>query len=47
LHTDALGVHGVWVNGHQVADSQGIIEGAKLAGHLMRNFDAQAVFNMR
>jgi hypothetical protein len=35
------------VNGHQVADSQGIIEGAKLAGHLMRNFDAQAVFNMR
>jgi hypothetical protein len=40
-------VHGVWVNGHQVTDSQGMIEGAKLAGQLMRNFDSQAVFNMR
>jgi len=44
LHTDALGVHGVWVNGTQVADDHGLIEGSKLSGQLMRSFDAKAVF---
>jgi N-acyl-D-aspartate/D-glutamate deacylase len=30
LHTDGLGVHGVWVNGVQVADASGALD---LAGH--------------
>jgi N-acyl-D-aspartate/D-glutamate deacylase len=47
LHTDALGVHGVWVNGSQVADEDGLIEGSKLSGQLMRRFDANAVFKTR
>jgi N-acyl-D-aspartate/D-glutamate deacylase len=40
LHTDALGVHGVWVNGAQVADAQGLIEGAPLAGEVVTRFGA-------
>ena len=39
LHTDALGVHGVWVNGAQVADADGLIEGAPLAGELVTRFE--------
>lgn len=39
LNTDALGVHGVWVNGRQVADADGLIDGAPLAGSLMTTFD--------
>lgn len=39
LHTDALGVHGVWVNGVQVADAGGLIESAPLAGELVTRFE--------
>jgi N-acyl-D-amino-acid deacylase len=35
LTTDALGVHGVWVNGIQVADASGLVEAAALAGELL------------
>jgi N-acyl-D-aspartate/D-glutamate deacylase len=38
LTTDALGVHGVWVNGTQVADGDGLIANAPLAGALMTQF---------
>ena len=38
LHTDALGVHGVWVNGAKVADARGLIEQAPLAGELLTRF---------
>ena len=38
LTTDALGVHGVWVNGAQVADSRGLVEPTPLAGELLTRF---------
>ena len=38
LTTDALGVHGVWVNGQQVADGQGLLEQPPLAGKLLTEF---------
>ena len=38
LTTDAVGVHGVWVNGKQVADSQGLLEQPPLAGKLLTEF---------
>jgi N-acyl-D-amino-acid deacylase len=38
LNTDALGVQGVWVNGRQVADDGGLIDGAPLAGALITDF---------
>ena len=38
LTTDALGVHGVWVNGQQVADSQGLLADTPLAGCLLTEF---------
>ncbi len=38
LTTDALGVHGVWVNGRQVADGGGLIDGAPLCGELLTHF---------
>lgn len=38
LHTDALGVHGVWVNGQAVAGAGGLTEGAPLAGTLITSF---------
>lgn len=38
LHTDARGVHGVWVNGRQVADGNGLLERAPLAGQLLTEF---------
>src|SRR5947207_13619359 len=40
LTTDAVGVHGVWVNGQQVADSSGLVEAAPLAGRLLTQFCA-------
>jgi N-acyl-D-amino-acid deacylase len=40
LNTDALGVQGVWVNGRQVANGAGLIDGAPLAGTLMTEFAA-------
>ena len=39
LTTDALGVHGVWVNGRQVADGHGLLDAAPLAGTLLTEFD--------
>ena len=38
LTTDAVGVHGVWVNGQLVADSQGLLEHPPLAGQLLTEF---------
>ena len=38
LHTDAIGVKSVWVNGHQVADENGLIKEPPLAGHLLKEF---------
>jgi N-acyl-D-amino-acid deacylase len=35
LHTDAVGVHDVWVNGVQVADGAGVRADAPLCGHLI------------
>lgn len=40
LHTDALGVHGVWVNGQKVADAKGLCADAALAGSLLTEFAA-------
>ena len=40
LTTDARGVHGVWVNGLQVADAAGLLAGAPLAGRLLTEFAA-------
>jgi N-acyl-D-aspartate/D-glutamate deacylase len=39
LNTLALGVHAVWVNGHLVADGNGMIEDAELAGELLTEFN--------
>ena len=38
LTTDAIGVHGVWVNGALVADANGLRGDAPLAGELMTRF---------
>ncbi len=38
LHTDALGVHGVWVNGQLIADQNGMLENTPLAGELITEF---------
>jgi len=40
LTTDAVGVHGVWVNGTLVADAQGLLEEAPLAGEVLTEFAA-------
>jgi len=40
LTTDAVGVHGVWVNGAQVAGREGLLHEAPLAGQLLREFSA-------
>jgi N-acyl-D-aspartate/D-glutamate deacylase len=40
LHTPALGLHGVWVNGQRVADAQGLVDGARPAGKVLREFSA-------
>jgi N-acyl-D-aspartate/D-glutamate deacylase len=39
LHTDAVGVRGVWVNGQRVADQNGVLKGAPLPGELLTNFE--------
>jgi N-acyl-D-aspartate/D-glutamate deacylase len=39
LHTDALGLHGLWVNGRQVADGDGMRADAPLAGELITEFE--------
>lgn len=40
LTTDAVGIHGVWVNGIQVADRRGLLEDAPLAGQVLTEFAA-------
>ena len=40
LTTDAVGVHGVWVNGQIVAVADGLLESAPLAGELLTSFSA-------
>jgi len=40
LTTDAVGVHGVWVNGRPVADGLGLLDSAPLAGELLTVFSA-------
>jgi N-acyl-D-amino-acid deacylase len=40
LTTDAVGVRGVWVNGRMVADGDGLLESAPLAGELLTSFSA-------
>ncbi|MDB5840577.1 MAG: amidohydrolase [Herminiimonas sp.] len=40
LHTDAVGVHGVWVAGQMVANENGMLSGAPLAGELITRFAA-------
>lgn len=40
LTTDATGVHGVWVNGRQVADGGGLLHDAPRAGELLTEFAA-------
>ncbi len=40
LHTDAVGVHGVWVNGRQVADGTGLLAQPPLAGEVVAEFEA-------
>jgi N-acyl-D-aspartate/D-glutamate deacylase len=39
LTTDALGVHGVWVNGRLVADARGLLADTPLAGELLTEFE--------
>ena len=38
LTTDAVGVHGVWVNGVKVADGRGIVETKARPGRVLREF---------
>lgn len=40
LRGEALGVHGVWVNGRQVVDDHGLCADAPRAGRLLRAFVA-------
>jgi N-acyl-D-aspartate/D-glutamate deacylase len=40
LTTDAVGVHGVWVNGQLVADASGIAHAAPLSGQLLTQFES-------
>ena len=36
LHTDGVGVHGVWVNGQMVADAQGLRADVQTPGQILR-----------
>ena len=40
LNTDAVGVHGVWVNGQLVANDKGLVDTPPLAGELLTEFNA-------
>jgi N-acyl-D-amino-acid deacylase len=42
LTTDAVGVHGVWVNGRRVADQRGMVAAPELAGELLTGSMAAA-----
>jgi N-acyl-D-aspartate/D-glutamate deacylase len=38
LHTDGLGVHGVWVNGEMVSDTDGLRTDGQLVGQVITTF---------
>lgn len=38
LTTDAMGIHGVWVNGQQTADAEGVLSELGRPGRLLREF---------
>ena len=40
LRAQGIGVHGVWVNGEQVVDANGLLPDAPRAGSLLREFQA-------
>lgn len=40
LTTDAIGVHGVWVNGTRIVDASGVHRNATRPGRLLRSFDS-------
>jgi len=40
LTTDAVGVHGVWINGTRVVDADGPVENQKAAGEVLTGFAA-------
>jgi len=40
LTTDAIGVHGVWVNGERIVDQNGLRKSERLPGKLLREFAA-------
>ena len=40
LTTDAIGVHGVWVNGQKVANASGLLDAVPLAGNVLTRFSA-------
>ncbi len=40
LITPAVGVHGVWVNGARLVDQRGLCAEGRLAGRVLREFDA-------
>ena len=40
LTTDAIGVHGVWVNGQRIVDESGLLAEAGLPGKLLREYGA-------
>lgn len=40
LTTDAVGVHGVWINGTRVADASGLVPDVPTAGHILTEFAA-------
>jgi N-acyl-D-aspartate/D-glutamate deacylase len=40
LVTPARGLHGVWVNGEQLANAEGLLPQAPLAGQVLRSFNA-------
>jgi hypothetical protein len=39
LTTPSVGVHGVWINGHRVADSKGMLADLPLAGRVIREYN--------
>lgn len=40
IDTDAVGLHGVWVNGTRVVDEKGVIDGCGRPGKLLRKFSS-------
>jgi N-acyl-D-aspartate/D-glutamate deacylase len=40
LTTDALGVHGVWVNGTRIVDDKGVLDEQRLPGTVLRVYDS-------